>query len=120
MSSLANLFVKNARSRMAELKINQAELGRRLGVSSATVSTIFSLKNTPTLDTVERWADAMQTTASELLLDRLGEEREESPSDQKLRLITAILGADRDILEACLHVIDAPTETENPSRSPAK
>lgn len=56
------------KKKLAERKLTQKDLAERMGVSQATISSILSLKNTR-YSTLERLADALDTSVAELISD---------------------------------------------------
>jgi transcriptional regulator with XRE-family HTH domain len=60
-------FRSNVRKRRMELRLTQKELGDLLGVTSAYVSEVEAGKRVPSLDTVERFAKALDCPPLNLL-----------------------------------------------------
>ena len=68
--NLANVFRQNVRRRMEQLKMNQAELAKRLNVTDAYISRILNGARNPGLQSLEQFADVLDTTASRLLEEK--------------------------------------------------
>lgn len=63
----AELFAKNAKRRLEELKISQGELARRLGVTRPMVSDYLRGQRSPGVTVLQAWAEALGCTVSDLL-----------------------------------------------------
>ena len=66
-SEIHETFCEAIKARRRELGLTQAELAERLGVHAATVAQAEAGKREPTISTVQRYADALETTVGELL-----------------------------------------------------
>ena len=66
-SDTVAVFVAAVRDRMDTLGISGSELARRAGVSQPRISELLNGGKSPNLTTVGRIADALDTTASDLL-----------------------------------------------------
>lgn len=117
---IVDIFRKNAERRRQELGLTQDGLAKKIGTSRSAVTRSLYGQVAPTIDTVQKWAEALETTAAELLTDTSIETHEESPSELRLRLFRAILDADSDSLAACLHVFGPGVEADNIHRSPRR
>lgn len=60
-------FVSNVRERMAELSLTQSDLAERLGVTRSYVSQILSGHRRPGLDTLELFANVLDTQPEDLI-----------------------------------------------------
>lgn len=65
-----DVFLKNIRARRIELGWTQQKLAEILGVSRVQVTQTESGSFVPTLDYVDRVAEALQTTTSDLLAEK--------------------------------------------------
>lgn len=59
-ASLHETFLVNVRRRMAELKINQREVAKRLGISDASVSQLLNAQFQPSPKVIEKVAKALR------------------------------------------------------------
>jgi transcriptional regulator with XRE-family HTH domain len=66
--SLHEVFRDNIRRRRKELGLTQCDLADKMGVSQAHVASVESGKSAPTLDTVEKFAAALNAPAQWLLI----------------------------------------------------
>jgi transcriptional regulator with XRE-family HTH domain len=66
-SELQVAFGEHVRDRRAALKLTQIDLSRKLGIRQSTLSDIENGRHAPTLETVEKLAKALKTTAQALL-----------------------------------------------------
>lgn len=64
---LHRIFCDNVRERRLQLALTQQLLADRLGLHRVRVTEIESGRSVPTLDLVERVAEALETTADRLL-----------------------------------------------------
>ena len=64
---LAHAFRVNVRRRMQQLNVSQVELAEKLGVTQPHVSLMLNGKRNPGLESLEKFADALETTAAKLL-----------------------------------------------------
>ena len=67
---LRKIFMDNLRLRLDEKGWSQRELARRLGVSSAAVSHLFTGNRQPGLSTIESIARVLDVSPLELLIPR--------------------------------------------------
>jgi len=70
-SSLHARFCRNLVERRKELGLTQEELGRRLGISQEAVNALENGRNCPTLDRIDRVAQALDIAPEALLLFEL-------------------------------------------------
>lgn len=68
-SALAMTLGQNCRERRANLKMSQAELSERSGVAASHLSHIENGRGNPTLEVMEKIAEALKSTVLELLTD---------------------------------------------------
>lgn len=66
-SELQVAFGENVQKRRLSLKLTQIELADKLSIQQSTLSDIENGRHAPTLETVERIAKALKTTAKALL-----------------------------------------------------
>ncbi len=97
---IVEIFVKNTERLRKELGLTQEALAKKAGVSRSTITGAIAGDRMPGIDTVQKCAEALDTTAAELLTDRSEQKVEPSPLELKLNLIGAVLGADNDDLDA--------------------
>ena len=64
---LHDVFCENVRARRARLGLTQQEVADRLGISGPAYSQLESGRRCPTLQVVERVAQALNTAASSLI-----------------------------------------------------
>lgn len=88
---------------MQELELSQATLAERLGVQQSNVSTYLTGKRDPGLEIVERWAEALECTAADLM----SEKPAAAPGleGERLNLIGLILRADATNLKTMIRVL---------------
>ena len=67
ITKLNKLFCRNMKARRSELNITQQALADIMGVHRVRITEIENARNEPTLRQVERVAQALDTTATELL-----------------------------------------------------
>jgi transcriptional regulator with XRE-family HTH domain len=65
--ALQDNFRQNVRKRRQELRLTQQQVAERLGVTGAYISEVEAGKRTPSLETVERLATALDCPALNLL-----------------------------------------------------
>lgn len=65
--ALQDNFRHNVRKRRKELRLTQEQLAGRLGVSGAYISEVEAGRHTPSLETVERFAPALDCPPLNLL-----------------------------------------------------
>ncbi|ODU68786.1 MAG: transcriptional regulator [Novosphingobium sp. SCN 66-18] len=68
-SQLAMTLGQNCRERRAQLKMSQSELSERSGVAASHLSHIENGRGNPTLEVMEKIADALKSSVLELLTD---------------------------------------------------
>lgn len=66
-SELQVSFGESVRERRLKLQLTQVDLARKLGIRQSTLSDIEKGRHAPTLETVERIAKALNTTAKALV-----------------------------------------------------
>ncbi len=64
---IQSVLARNLRKRRTELGLTQAELAARLGMSQPSLSTLEKGTYAARLDTLDRLAEALDTTPAELL-----------------------------------------------------
>lgn len=69
-SELAMLLGRNCRERRATLKMSQAELSDRSGVAASHLSHIENGRGNPTLEVMEKIAEALRCSVVDLLGER--------------------------------------------------
>lgn len=100
---------------MVELKINQAKLAERLGVSQGVVSRYLSGERSPGIDVLEKWAEALEVSPAYLVDAQLATvEVTKTPSEEdvawevlrkllsnpaRLAVLRVVLKADSVLLE---------------------
>lgn len=67
---LANAFIRNVRERMRILKISQAELARRMGVTPSFVSQMLSGHRRPGLESLEDFAKSLECDPADLIAEK--------------------------------------------------
>ncbi len=65
--NLHDFFCTNVRRRRLELGMTQAQLAAKLGVAPAYISEIEGGRNSPTITTIDRFAEALQINGAHLL-----------------------------------------------------
>ena len=67
-SELSKSFAANLRCALDELHITQRELAERMDTGLGQIARLLACRNSPTLETVQRCADALKIQPDELLL----------------------------------------------------
>ena len=67
--SLQVSFARNVKTRRRELRLTQADVAKRMGVTQARIAEIETGNANPRLSTIGRIAKALRTTASQLTLE---------------------------------------------------
>ncbi len=68
--NLAEVFRDNVRRRMDQLGVTQAELAERMGVTRPFISHMLTGHRNPGLESLQNFADALDTTAAKLLEEK--------------------------------------------------
>ncbi len=67
---LAQAFRLNVQDRMRKMGVTQTELAKRMGVTVANVNHFLTGYRNPGLESLESFAEALETTASRLLEEK--------------------------------------------------
>lgn len=120
---MPNIFRKQVELRIGQLRISRSELARRLGVTPAVVGQTLNEDRTPREATVDRWAEALETTPKWLLGEDLAPPapapgptnaqvdallnmaRALGVAETKLSALRAVIRADVDEIEPVLHAL---------------
>ena len=71
MANLREIFAHNLKRKRRDCGFSQAKLAEMVNVSTHHIATIETARNSPTLDLVERMANALQIEIYELFVDPL-------------------------------------------------
>ena len=84
MASLREIFAHNLKKKRRNSGLSQAKLAEKVNVSTHHIATIETARNYPTLDLVERMANALNIEIYELFIDPL------SPPEEMERLYQTV------------------------------
>ena len=84
MTNLRDIFAYNLKNKRRNFGISQAQLAERVNVSTHHIATIETARNYPTLELVERIANALNIEIYELFIDPL------SPPEEMERLYQTV------------------------------
>lgn len=111
---VAKIFAKNVRVRMEELDLTHAQLAARLGISAPNVTATLTNETAPRIDTLIKWAQALETTPQRLLGTETMKEppRMESLSMDQLEAIRLIFTASKGKLRSVLTILKAKSSVD--------
>lgn len=99
-------FAKNLRRRAEELRISNAEVARRAGLTERRYGNYVSGRREPDLATLVRIARVLETTPDVLLgFGAAGKVRADALRDKVVSAMNALTNSDREVLAACAEAI---------------
>lgn len=99
-------FAKNLRRRAEELRISNAEVARRAGLTERRYGNYVSGRREPDLATLVRIAHVLETTPDVLLgFGAVGKVRGDALRDKVVSAMSALTNSDREVLAACAEAI---------------
>lgn len=87
MDKVLESFIKRCKQRMEELKINQVDLAKRLGVPQPAVSHYLKGHRKPTSESIARYAEALECSPAFLVDTQDDISRMRNPSPEELAAI---------------------------------
>lgn len=114
MPHVVDIFAKNASARMQHLGLTQLDLGKLLNKDQSVVSKALSGDINPTLETMEKWADALRVPVSWLVSDESSSSvviREPSKEEIAERMLTDYLGEGKLLTAITLLLRNASRES---------
>jgi transcriptional regulator with XRE-family HTH domain len=100
MTGLREILAHNLRKKRRNFGISQAKLAEMVNVSTHHIATIETARNYPTLDLVERLANALNIEIYELFIDPLS-----PPAEMELLYQTVAKNIERTVGEAIERVL---------------
>lgn len=99
MSDIEKIFIENIKHYRAIKNISQGELAERTGIGQGRLSRIENGKVEPGLFTIEKIAEGLEVSASELLMDVSGKN---SSFQERVKLIETLSEYDQKLVDALL------------------
>ncbi|MBN4046980.1 helix-turn-helix transcriptional regulator [bacterium AH-315-P13] len=102
MSVIQELFSENLKAIRKEKKLSQQDIANKSGILASTYSRIETMRVTPSIDTVERIANAMKIPFSDLFQSR---ELSDKSLIQKVEMINDLSEYNQSVVEILLDSI---------------
>ena len=111
------IFGKNAERRRKDLGLTQDELKNRLGAKSRSAVTMFTSDfHSPNLETVFKWAKALECSPADLISEE-SKPIERTADSERLAIISLIISLDKEELSGVLAMLEELSSLEKPKFS---